>query len=114
MMGYNMKYYQSATTRVTIAYLGLWSGEEDEGATDADKLPKNPFVIPRHTNITDTDKSVNYFTLTDLTISKANEVGTVEVMQGQIVQCEPNNNYLITLANLDDNNRYYLPETQIA
>jgi len=35
-------------------------------------------------------------------------------MQGQVVKCEPNNNYLITIAQLDDNFRYYFPETQIA
>ena len=46
-----------------------------------------------------------------------NLVPWVEVpcIEGQISQCESTNeNNLITLAQLDDNNRYYLPEIQIA
>jgi hypothetical protein len=35
-------------------------------------------------------------------------------MEGQHVQCETINNNIVTIDMLDDNNRFYLPEHQIA
>lgn len=116
MMGYNMKYYQSAETKVHIAYNGV----DTDGNTIS--LPDDGLVLPKFTNITDTDKKINYVTMNavhfiqDPNVDEANAglETDVSVCEGQYVQCETDNNNLITLQDLDDENRYYLPETMIA
>ena len=100
-LGYFMKYYQSATTEVTISYT--------KALEDADIIE-----IPAFTTITNLEKDVNYFTLTGVTITKQMPSVTVTCMEGQRVECETENDDLITLAQLDDNFRYFIPETQIA
>ena len=116
MMGYNMKYYRSAETKVTIAYRGV---DSDGNTID---LPEDGLILPKFTNITDTDKKVNYVTKEQVTFRQDNSIddtnvglnAEVGVIEGQYVQCETDNNNLITISDLDDNNRYYLPETMIA
>lgn len=116
MMGYNMKYYRSAETKVTIAYRGV---DSDGNTID---LPEDGLILPEFTNITDTDKKVNYVTKEQVTFRQDNSIddtnvglnAEVGVIEGQYVQCETDNNNLITVSDLDDNNRYYLPETMIA
>lgn len=115
MMGYNMGYYKSATGEVTISFAGdQWptaNGNTDGGNTSTDTIA---LTIPKFSNITNTDSTVNYFTRDQITLSKQSPSVKVRVMQGQVVKCQPNSNYLITIAQLDDNFRYYFPETQIA
>jgi len=62
MMGYNMGYYKSATGEVTISFAGdEWptSGSTDGGATNTDSIS---LTIPKFSNITNTEATVNYFT----------------------------------------------------
>lgn len=104
MLGYNIKYYQSAVTDITIGYIG-------KAELDAD----NKFTIPKNTYITNNDKDVVYCTLEQVDfISKADSLRKVPAIEGQLVRCEGNNGYLINASMIDDRFRYYLPENQIA
>jgi hypothetical protein len=103
MMGYNMKYYQSATTEVKISY--------KKNSTD----PINNIVtIDKFTNIKDIDEMINYVTLDALNLNEDNPSGNVKCMEGSLVECESDDNNIISMFHLDDNKRYYLPETHIA
>lgn len=104
MLGYTMKYYRSATTDVTISYIG------NKVLTDLD----GDICIDRFTNIKDADDSINYVTLEEKYINSAATSVSVSCIEGELVDCETDDNNVISLSLLDDNQRYYLPETQIA
>lgn len=103
MLGYDMKYYHSATVDVKISYNG----------TNKDAIP-NMLLINKFTNIKDVDDSINYVTLHDIYLSTYSTSKVVNCMEGELVECETDDNNMISMLQLDDNNRYYLPETEIA
>lgn len=103
MLGYSMKYYRSATTDVTISY----------AKTESDPLTGSVH-IDRFTNIKDADDTVNYVTLKAIDLFNDNATKSVPCIEGELVTCETDNDNIISISLLDDNNRYYLPETQIA
>jgi len=111
LVGYDIKYYQSAETRVRISYTGSTTDEEE-------KLPEpGGLALPKFTTITNADKDITFVTTNTTPIFITNSTPWVEVscIEGQISQCESiNENNLITLTQLDDEYRYYLPEIQIA
>lgn len=102
MMGYNIKYYQSATTDVTLYY----SGEAE--------WSQSSYLIPMFTSFTNSDKSVNYISIEPKYLTKNNYGVSIPCIEGQIEQCESDNDNIISIYQLDDNNRYYFNETQIA
>ena len=103
MLGYSMKYYRSATTDVTISY----------AKTESAPLT-GPVHIDRFTNIKDADDTVNYVTLKAIDLFNDNATKSVPCIEGELVTCETDNDNIISISLLDDNNRYYMPETQIA
>ena len=103
MIGYNMKYYRSATTEVKISYSKNVASPMTE-----------TLVIPAFTNLKDIDDSINYITLDDINLNKDNSAGNVMCMEGELVECETEDNNIVSMFHLDDNQRYYLPELQIA
>lgn len=103
MLGYNMKYYQSATTQVKITYK----------TNNNDELP-SLLTIDKYTNIKDIDDSINFVTLNAAYISNDTPSTTVDCIEGELVECETDDDNIVSTLQLDDNNRYYLPETQIA
>lgn len=103
MLGYSMKYYQSATTEVKISY-NKNTDEPIEGVLTIDKF----------TNIKDIDDSINYVTLAPLNLTSEVPFGNVLCMEGELVECETADNNIISIFHLDDNKRYFLPETQVA
>ena len=105
MLGYNMKYYQSAVTKVRFSYL-LNTGDN--------MIPAIGLELPRFTNVKDLDDTVNYVTLEPCTLSPEVPVGTVNCIEGELVECESDDDNIISVLQLDDNNRYYLPELSIA
>ena len=110
LVGYDIKYYQSAETKVRISYTGNTHDEEE-------KLPISGLLVPKFTTITNADKDITFVTTNAVPVYITNDNPWVEVscIEGQISQCESiNENNLITLAQLDDEYRYYLPEIQIA
>lgn len=115
MLGYSMKYYRSATTDVLIRYSNPEpSEEEDEVMTPRGIL--NGLAIPKFTVITNNDKDVNYFTINEEAafISKKTPSVIIPCMEGQLVKCESSNDDNIITARQIVNNKFYLPETQIA
>ena len=114
LVGYNIKYYQSAETSVKIKYTG---NTVDTSSDNTERLPEPGLLIPKFTTVTNADKDVTFVTTNTIPVLINNSKPWVEVpcIEGQISQCESlNENNLIMLSQLDDNKRYYLPETQIA
>lgn len=115
LVGYDIKYYQSAETKVKIKYTGNTS---DRSEDNDEKLPEpGGLAIPKFTTITNADKDITFVTTNEIPVFITNDNPGVEVscIEGQISQCESiNENNLITLTQLDDEYRYYLPEIQIA
>ena len=102
MMGYNIKYYQSATTDVTLYY----SGQKE--------WTESSYLIPMFTAFTNADKSINYFTTEPKYLTKNSYGVLLPCIEGQIEQCESDNDNIISIYQLDDNHRYYFSETQVA
>jgi hypothetical protein len=114
LVGYDIKYYQSAETTVRINYTGNTADRSDD---NDEKLPITGLALPKFTTITNADKDITFVTTNAFPVLFTNDTPWVEVpcIEGQISQCESiNDNNIINLAQLDDNNRYYLPEVQIA
>lgn len=106
MMGYNVKYYQSATTTAVISYRG---GTGETGSIE----------IPKYTVIQNAEKTTSFVTTKGTNVSKNSADATVstavDIIEGVAVQCDGiNGTKLITAELFDDNMRFYLPETQIA
>lgn len=103
MMGYDMKYYQSATTEVKITY-----------NNNSEEPIKNTLYIDKFTNLKDIDDNINYVTLEALGLNSSTPSGNVTCMEGELIECETDDNNIVSMFHLDDNKRYFLPETQIA
>lgn len=111
MLGYNIKYYQSATTKITIKYHNPDPTEEEASAM------LSGLYIPKFTVITNADRDISYFTINndDYRITANSTALTLECMEGQLVRCDSiNDNYVIYASQISETNRFYLPETQIA
>jgi hypothetical protein len=74
----------------------------------------NEITLPMFSAISNLDKDVNYVTVEAKNFSADNILQTIQVIEGQHVQCETINNNIVTIDLLDDNHRFYLPEHQIA
>ena len=115
MLGYNIKYYRSAETTVTIKWYNADPTEDEQTALD------NGLLIPKFTVVTNSDQDINYFIIDDPNyptpafISSTTPVVTFKCLEGQIVKCEStSDNNVITASQISENNRFYLPEAQIA
>ena len=105
MLGYEMRYYQSASTNVRITFNGVsFPIINDYGA----------IYIDRFTNIRDAESSVNFITLEPVTLTPFVRSATVECLEGELVAVQTDTGDVVTLMHLDDNFRFYLPERQIA
>lgn len=111
MLGYNIKYYQSATTKVTLRYHNAEPSDTEK------KAIARGVEIPRFMVFSNVDKTVNYFNVTqDARFLNSDSTSvTLDCMEGQVIKCESvNENGLITANQITSDNRFYLPETQIA
>ena len=112
MLGYNIKYYQSAKTKISIKY-----HNSDPSAEEAELLADG-LLLPKFSVITNNDQDISYVTLNPKPIYITAESPTItdlECIEGQIVKCEGvNDNNIITANQISEDNRFYLPETQIA
>lgn len=106
MMGYTMKYYQSATCKATITY------------KSNNEYPISSFtqgiLFPKFTNLKNEEEDINYVTLEDFTLHSQVDSREVEIIEGELIECESDNDNIISMTHLDDLNRYILPETAIA
>lgn len=103
MMGYEMQYYGSGTTTITFQYEG-----EELASGDSFTLPAFDTVV------TDTDGEVNYVLTQGITITTLSKSATATAIEGTLCQAVAADSDVIILNDLDDNNRFYLPEEMIA
>ena len=108
MLGYDMHYYKSAITDITLWYIGNALNIE------SDKCDVSELTVPKFTMITD-DSGEVIFTLLNETIfsAKASPV-VVKAIQGTIHDYEVNGVTDITLDNLDSEYRLFFTESRIA
>lgn len=107
--GYSMRYYRAAQGDVNITIksdLGDDLEEQLEGEVYS-------YAIPQFTMFTDTDSSIVYTSTSPLTIESRTET-SIPVIEGTVAKYTVNNDALITMQNLDNNNRLYFTETNIA
>ena len=106
MMGYNMQHYRSATGKVLISY------------KSSNELAIKDFeygiYFPKFINLKNEDEDVNFVTLEDFTLQSGQDSREVAIIEGELLECEANNDYIINAMHLDDLNRYLLPEYAIA
>ncbi len=104
--GYTKKYYQSASTYISLLY---------QGELTTDKSIKfNAF----ETQFTDDNSSITYTLLQDIIMTSGNVTyGGLDgglITEGTPKDLTINGNTSIQLSNLDDNYRLYFPETMVA
>lgn len=106
MMGYDMKHYRSATGKVTITYK----------SSNAEPLKsfEEGIYFPKFINLKNEDEDINYVTLEEFTLQPNQDSREVSIIEGEVVDCETNNDNIITALHLDDLNKYILPEYAIA
>lgn len=103
--GYTVGYYNSATTNITITYTGTSSLEEAKNFNKFD------------TSFTNEDGTITYSLLDNVNFGIGTEGGqsiNATAIEGTITSLVIGDSDVITLSNLDDFNRLYLPETMIA
>lgn len=112
LLGYNMKYYQSATTDITISYKGNLLNDDSKIYT---------FTLPKFTQIKNSSSDISYTTLKgcSFTVGKSQDTAIitsnkVPCIEGSYQVCSTNDGELITIDHIDDNYRFYLPEAAIA
>lgn len=115
MLGYNIKYNQSAVTEVTIKYHNNAPGKDEED------IMAMGLQIPKFAVVTNSDQDINYFIIPDADypapayISSGDPSKVFRCMEGQLVKCESlNEDNIITANQISEDNRFYLPESQIA
>lgn len=110
LLGYYPKWYISAEADVSMAWKVDSESEEYETLIDSDERVK----IPAFTEIKD-DSGDYVYTIPTTTILKANgDVETVRAIQGVVKDLKINNTTNITLDLIDQNNRVYFPDYNVA
>lgn len=110
MLGYNIKYYQAATAEVTVKYHNT-DPEDDEYDTIVAGLE-----IPKFTQISSADGSINYFTINNShNRISLTQPANLTCLEGQLCKCTSiNDNDVITINQISEDNRFYFQETSIA
>lgn len=106
MMGYDMQHYRSATGKATITY-------KSSNETPLNKFDEGIY-FPKFINLKNEDEDINYVTLEEFTLQSGQDSREVAIIEGEVIECETNNDNIITALQLDDLNRYILPEYTIA
>ena len=121
MLGYNMKYYRSATTKISFRYLGEL-GVESSDESSSDSLSKyTDLYIKAFDTTFKTDDDKVYTLLEDIYINNGNKLATGKLaIEGsmKVLSVLNSDNYtnstLIQLYNLDSDNRLYFPDVEVA
>ena len=104
MNGYVPRYYVSATGDITFT----WTKKDDDTNTDFFSIPAFTLVV------SDADETVSYTQIEPLSISGSGVQSSCAFIEGTLQQLVVNDSNVITLENIDDNNRLYLPENMVA
>lgn len=109
MMGYNIKYYNSATVDVSF----MWTG--DQLADGAITTPTSKIIIPKFTTVLTNDaKDISYVLTEDLILTNRYFTKSIPAIEGDFVTVSMNTDNIIRISNIDDRNRFYFPETMVA
>lgn len=128
MMGYNVKYYRSATTEISFTYLGgnatldAILGIESENTDTTQRVGSTGvFHIKAFDTSFKTEDNIVYTLLEDIEITKDIRTSSKNAIQGQIKALNLNQGSTtsseatkIQLYNLDENNRIYIPDIMVA
>lgn len=101
-LGYKMPWYQSATTTLTMH----WVGNE---LADGVKV-----TVPRYTMVTNDDGSIIYTIVDEVYFTNTETVVTAKAMEGTIVTHSINNDTTIDISNIDMSNRLFLNDYSVA
>ena len=101
-LAYHMPWYQSATTTLVCS----WKGRELQ--------PNEIVVIPKYTMVCNSDSSIVYTLMTDVTFNYSTLTVEVDVKQGIINDLVINGDKDILLTNLDSSNRIYFGDNNVA
>lgn len=117
LLGYNMHYYRSATSSVTFRYLGDMGKTSDDDSSDT-LSQATQITLKAFDTSFKTDDDVVYTLLNDITIYSTKKYTDLasSVIQGQLTELSltGSDSNLIQLYNLDDNNRIYFPDVEVA
>lgn len=102
-LGYFMKWYRAATGTVNLR----WIGKVEEGQSI-------DYNIPAFTMISDLDNKYVYTITEKVSLQSSGKEVQANIIQGTFVNHSINSKELITVANLDSNNRIYLPRSNVA
>lgn len=116
-LGYNMKWYQSATADVSFT-VGVNALQEvdEEGNLVGDKADESASVtLPKfQTMLTNDAGDIVYTLVEDVRLDQEHLTGSGHCIQGVVQSYKINDSEIITLDNLDSKNRLYFTESQIA
>ena len=103
LLGYYPKWYRSAISDVQISWVG-------------DTYDSNTILeFPLFTQITDTDNNYVYTLIENPQINvKTREISTFKAIEGRVKRLEINGSSVITLDNLDSENKLYFPDYYVA
>ena len=105
--GYNVRYYLSSTTNISVSYLNFGSGD---GEFNQDITLK-----PFDTQFTDKEGNVVYTLVNkSLLLNSDQRLDSGKIIQGTPSDLIVNGSTVIQLSNLDGNNRIYFPTTMVA
>ena len=124
MLGYNIRYYRSATSDISFTYnTGDSTLDDILNLNQADGDPLDGFgsfkLCAFDTSFI-TEDSIVYTLIEDIEITTDNRTSTKKVMQGQLKALNVNDSSTVSdatkiqLYNLDENNRIYFPESMVA
>ena len=103
MNGYTPRYYVSANGNVTFN----WEGSDNNDAP-------HQFTIPAFTfTISDAEETVSYTQISEIVVTGPGRASG-RFIEGTLQTLSVNDTSTITLENIDDNYRLYLPETMVA
>lgn len=103
-LGYNMHWYRAGTTDVSMRWIG-------------DRLIGDNMIqynIPRFTAVSDEENNVVYTIIDEKSLSSDGAIISFSAIQGTAEEYEINGDNLITVANLDANNRLYFNRRNVA
>lgn len=107
MNGYNMKYYNSASTSVKFMYIG-----SDDALKNSTTFT---MTLPAFTTtLTNEDGDVTFTLTQDCTLSEKNFAQSVTCIEGTIQNLTVNDSDVLHLSALDDNNRIYFNVENVA
>lgn len=108
-LGYNMHWYRSATSDITVAWTGTIDSDD------------NPTVhtLPAFTSFTNEEGNINYTLIGELSIKEdgvpvAASSNLSYLLEGYPKSYEVNGESTITLSNLDADRRLYFQDTRVA